>query len=397
MTPISPQSLLIVSHVCHYQYDGKLYAYSPYVREVDIWAEIFPQVVIASPCRKEPPPGDCAAFARHNISIAPQKEAGGENLTAKIGLLLSLPTMIWKLCRAMRQTDAIHVRCPGNTGLLGVCLAPLFSKYLIAKYAGQWTPYSGEARTVALQRRLLGSSWWRGPVTVYGAWENQSAHVVPFFTTVMTADQIALARNASNQKHTHSPLRVLFVGRLSAAKNVDCLIQAVAQVREQGIALSLTLVGEGRMRSSLEALVQELSLSDSVSFVGGLNFEQVLQCYAESDVLVLASETEGWPKAIAEGMAFGLICIGSQRGLIPQMLAEGRGLVVEPRDTEALAQNLLAIARSPDDYQTMRQTAAQWGQRYSLEQLRDALRELMETRWGVMLPSVSDTKGVPTQ
>jgi hypothetical protein len=41
----------------------------------------------------------------------------------------------------MRSADAIHVRCPGN---LGVLLAPLFTRRLVAKYAGQWNGHHGE-------------------------------------------------------------------------------------------------------------------------------------------------------------------------------------------------------------------------------------------------------------
>src|SRR4051794_1463353 len=119
--------LLITSHVIHYSYQGRLYAYGPYAREIDLWADLFSDVAIASPCRDELPPGDCLPFERRNISILPQKEAGGETLSAKLGLIASIPAMIWDLARAMRSADAIHVRCPGNLGLLGVLLAPLFS------------------------------------------------------------------------------------------------------------------------------------------------------------------------------------------------------------------------------------------------------------------------------
>ncbi len=57
---------------------------------------------------------------------------------------LLLPPMIWQLIACLRRADAVHVRCPGNLGLLGVLIAPLFSRRLIAKYAGQWTGYPGK-------------------------------------------------------------------------------------------------------------------------------------------------------------------------------------------------------------------------------------------------------------
>jgi glycosyltransferase involved in cell wall biosynthesis len=100
-------------------------------------------------------------------------------------------------------------------------------------------------------------------------------------------------------------------------------------------------------------------------------------------VLVLASETEGWPKAIAEGMAFGLICIGSDRGFVPEMLGEGRGIALCPGDEAALTGALRQIASSPASYEAMRVRAAAWAQKYTLEGLRDSLRDLLTERWGM--------------
>jgi hypothetical protein len=137
--------LVIVSHVTHYQHGSSICAYGPYAREIDIWADLFAEVVIAAPLRSgEIPPGDCLPLTRKNISIVAQKETGGNNLSAKVAQILALPALISGLTAVMRRADAIHVRCPGNLGLLGLILAPLFSRRLIAKFAGQWNGYPGE-------------------------------------------------------------------------------------------------------------------------------------------------------------------------------------------------------------------------------------------------------------
>lgn len=379
------EKLLIISHVIHYQWNDQLFAYGPYAREVDIWADLFPHVIIASPYRKEPPPGDATAFTRQNISIVPVKETGGEQFKAKLVQFLSLPALVYQLIRAMRLAEAIHVRCPGNLGLLGVLLAPLFTRYLVAKYAGQWIGYPREPRSYRVQRTLLASRWWRGPVTVYGRWPSQPPHVIPFFTSILTDDQINRARAASRRRGFHHPLRVLYVGRLSAKKNVDKLLSAIALLQSERLAFECTVVGDGPQRHALESLAEEIGLGESIRFPGAVEFERVLDFYEWADILVLASESEGWPKAIAEGMAFGLICIGSNRGLVPQMLGDGRGLLVPPGDVAALANALRQIATAPDNFQEMRARAAAWGQQYSLENLRDALHNLLVAHWGIRL------------
>jgi glycosyltransferase involved in cell wall biosynthesis len=375
------ETLVIVSHVRHYQYEAGLYAYGPYSREIDVWADLFPSVVIAAPCRKERPPGDCVKFTRSNITVRPQIEVGGRTLAAKVKSVANVPALAWGLVCAMRCADAVHVRCPGNLGLLGTILAPLFSKCLIAKYAGQWNGYPGEPWTFRLQRRLLRSGWWSGPVTIYGQWPWQPPKVVSFFTSVLTEDQLRRAARAAKSRRVADKLRVLFVGRVSAPKNVHVLLEALALLKSEGIPVQCFVVGEGPERSQLQLRSEKLGLAECVDFTGGTDLDAVLAYYERSDVLVLASESEGWPKAVAEAMAFGLVCVGSNRGLVPEMLADGRGLVVEPGDAAELADILKRIATLPGEYEVMRARAAAWGQNYSLEALREALEQLFATHW----------------
>src|ERR1035437_6797387 len=309
--------LVIVSHVVHFCSGNRLFAYGPYAREVDVWADLFSRVVIAAPLRHDAPPDDSLPFGRSNISVFPLKETGGDSWRAKLVQALCVPALIPDLCRVVRKADAIHVRCPGNLGLLGVVLAPLFSRRLVAKYAGQWSGYPGEPRTVRLQRDLLRSRWWRGPVTVYGEWPGQPSKVIPFFTSILTDEQVCRAREAARDKRSVDWLRVLYVGRLSRSKNVDTLLEAAALLKNRGIGVSCAVLGDGLERRSLEARSSALDLGGHVQFTGAVPFERVLEFYEWADVLVLTSETEGWPKAIAEAMAFGLVCIGSNRGFRP--------------------------------------------------------------------------------
>jgi glycosyltransferase involved in cell wall biosynthesis len=376
------ETLAIVSHVLHCRHDGQIFAYGPYAREIDVWADLFPRVVIAAPSQKTPPRGDDLPLTRPNIALEPQLPTGGDSALAKARQLVALPRLVRGLSRAMSRADAIHVRCPGNLGLLGVLLAPLFSRYIVAKYAGQWNGYPGEPRTTKLQRSLLKSRWWRGPVTVYGAWPDQPPHVMPFFASILSAQEMRRARKAAASRAARTPPRVLYAGRLARTKGVDVLLVALAQLRREGLELPCRILGDGPERVSLEKLARDLGLHGQVIFEGALSIKRVLAFYEDSDVLVLVSKAEGWPKAIAEAMAFGLICVGSDRGLLPRMLAGGRGLVVAPRDIHGLASILRQIATAPDDYREMRARAAAWGQQRSLEDVRDGLCKLLTSYWG---------------
>jgi glycosyltransferase involved in cell wall biosynthesis len=377
------EKLVIVSHVVHYRCGGQLYAYAPYAREIEIWAGMFDEILIAAPCREQEPPGDCARFNCENLRVIPQREIGGETWAAKAKLALALPMLTWDLCRAMSQGDAIHVRCPGNLGLLGSILAPLFSNHLVAKYAGQWGANQHDGFTARLQRAVLRSRWWRGPVTVYGHWPNEPANIVPFFSSALTDAQLARAGATAETRSPAELRHVLFVGRLSRAKNVHILLNALSRLRAEGVFCTATVAGEGPELAVLKRLSQDLGLSDSVEFAGGISSDRVIDLLTRSGILVLASQTEGWPKAIVEAMAFGLVVVGSDVGLIPKILGENRGLMVPPRDVDALATALRKVLSAPEEYSAMRARASAWGRRYSIESLRDSLDSLLVERWGL--------------
>jgi len=390
------QRLVIVSHVTHFRAAGRLHAYAPYAREIEIWADLFDEIVIAAPSREAEPPGDCAPIGRANVRVAPQRELGGETLGAKIKLAFATPLIAWELCMAMRGADAIHVRCPGNIAVLGTVLAPLFSNKLVAKFAGQWSPGRDEPWSTRFQRSVLRSRWWRGPVTVYGRWPDQPAHVIPFFSSALTNEQLTRARSAIARRPPDNLRHVLFVGRLSRAKNADILLEALGQLRREGARFTATIAGEGPQLPSLQKLATDLGLNEIVQFTGGVSFEKIIELLEHSGILVLASETEGWPKAIVEAMAFGLVTVGSQVGLVPEIMGEGRGLMVKPRDVEALAATIRNVLAAPEQYAEMRARAAEWASHYSIESLRESLRSLLAESWSLPIENEPKVRRKPS-
>jgi glycosyltransferase involved in cell wall biosynthesis len=379
----SLRTLVVVSHVVHYRSRGRLAAYGPYAREIDIWADLFPHVIIAAPCRDADAPGDCLPFTRANITIDPQVEAGGDTWQAKMRLLLALPSLALGLSRTMAGADAIHVRCPGSVGLLGVLLAPMFSRRLVAKYAGQWNGFDGESAAGRLERAILRSSWWRAPVTVYGSWPGMPDHIVPFFTSMMSRQQVDHAAAVAAEKHLQAPLRVLFSGVLERRKRVDALLEGVAMAVRRGLSLELVVVGDGAEREALTDRAAALGLSTVVRFIGAVPFDEALSWYEWAHVLVLPSRhSEGWPKVIAEAMSYGVFCVAVDHGQVPAMLQHG-GLVLPHGSPREIAEALQIAAGSPAAFGAAARTASAWARQYSVEGLREAVAALLTERWQI--------------
>lgn len=374
-----------VTTICpHLYYQGAWWSFEPYVVEMNMWHQLFPEMVIAAPLdHGEPPPFWAPYATSEGLEVVPYRENQGKGLVQSKTSLFEIPRMISSILKVAHRSDVFHLRSPGSIGLISSLVAPLVARYRIAKYAGQWNGYPEEPRSVRLQRAILSSRWWGAPVTVYGEWPDQAPHVIPFFTSVMTDAQMDKARDVASCKTWSSPLRLLFVGRLSPSKNVDTIIRAIALVAQTGVVLHCDILGDGDERAHLQALAQELGVTEMVQFHGGVTFKTVLSFYEQADILILLSKTEGWPKVVAEAMAFGLVCIGSDLGLVSHILGEGRGIALPPGDVDALAETLEMIAADPQQYNEMRLTCAAWAQQYTLEGLRDALQNLLRQSWNL--------------
>jgi glycosyltransferase involved in cell wall biosynthesis len=129
--------------------------------------------------------------------------------------------------------------------------------------------------------------------------------------------------------------RILFVGRLSAEKNLETLVRAVAKLCAR-FDLELVLVGEGPVRARLESDAARAGVP--LVAPGVVDHRALPELYASADVFVLPSTTEGHPKVLLEAMSAGTPCVASDLPASRSILDEGRaGLLVDPRDADAFA------------------------------------------------------------
>ncbi|MBT0587780.1 glycosyltransferase [Alteromonas oceanisediminis] len=115
--------------------------------------------------------------------------------------------------------------------------------------------------------------------------------------------------------------KLLFIGSFGQLyKGQDTLLEAVAQLKQQGHELHLTLLGGGKYLDDMKALAETLAIGHLTQFVGEVNADDVKTALDEADLFVMPSRTEGLPRALIEAMATGLPAIGSAVGGIPELL-----------------------------------------------------------------------------
>jgi glycosyltransferase involved in cell wall biosynthesis len=136
------------------------------------------------------------------------------------------------------------------------------------------------------------------------------------------------------------------VARLSPEKGIDDLLRAMAILREQGVPVSLDVVGDGASRPQLEALAHELGLDERVRFVDFVpHGPKLISLLDAGDAFVLPSRSEGLPHSLVEAMARALPVVATAVGGIPGLLGGGAGVVVPVGDPGALASALAELTR----------------------------------------------------
>lgn len=145
------------------------------------------------------------------------------------------------------------------------------------------------------------------------------------------------------------PVRLLHVGRLHRVKGQSVLLEALRRLDEQGVRFECVIVGDGDERSRLESLAGQLGLRDRVKMTGSLGQAEVRAMYANADIFVLPSFSEGLPVVLMEAMAMQLPVVASRITGIPELVEDGvSGLLVTPGLAAPLADALIQLARDPE-------------------------------------------------
>ncbi len=152
----------------------------------------------------------------------------------------------------------------------------------------------------------------------------------------------------------HLP-RIVSVGRLVAFKGFDELIDACAELARHRIDFFCDIIGDGRLRETLQEKVKQLDLSSRVNLLGSLSQAAVLDKLQAADIFALASttDTQGatdvFPTVILEAMASARAVVSTRLAGIPELVVDGQtGMLAPPGDSTALADALEQLLRDPE-------------------------------------------------
>lgn len=372
--------LLIVSHTPHYLRESATVGWGPTVREIDHLSTLFEEIVHVAPLHQEPAPESALAYRSRTVKVRVVAPAGGDGLARKLGLLMKAPGYAWTVWRELGQTDAVHVRCPANISLIALLLLCLRRRPKVrwVKYAGNWQPRRDQPLSYRFQRWLLRRGLARARVTVNGKWEGQPRHVWSFLNPCLTEPELAEGRLAAGSKTLSQPLRLLYVGALQANKGARVVLDVASTLTLKGIDVAVDFVGDGPERPLLEALAASLGIATLTRFHGWLPRAELASFYAGAHFLLLPSNSEGWPKVISEGMAYGVVPLSTTVSSIPQHLAAfGTGKTLPPGDAKGFAIAIEQYCAAPQTWEEESRNAVEAAQLFSYPKYLRSVSQLL--------------------
>jgi len=295
------------------------------------YARAFERVWYASylPERLEDYTDDPALLASVRI-LAPRARG------ARLVRALSIPARHRRELRRVAVLRVFQV-----TGVIPALIArALWGTPFVTTY-GFWYARLSRPGPARLAKRALEGAGLRRAAAVIVTTEALRAHVA----TIAPPDRIHLIPNGVDLAR-FSPAaraegrrgRIVYVGRLSAEKNLSALVRAVAAVQPR-VPAELVLIGDGPLRDRLESEARAAGVR--AEFPGVIPHPLVPDWLRGADAFVLPSFTEGHPKVLLEAMAAGIPCVASDcpgnRALVRH---EETGLLFDAHDPGSLAARL---------------------------------------------------------
>ncbi|MDP3352260.1 MAG: glycosyltransferase [Flavobacteriaceae bacterium] len=406
--------LLIITHVSHKFKDESYWAYAPYVREMNLWFNYADEVHVLAPLTKNQPTKIDASYNHRALFLEEVPSFNVVNKMQTWNTLKKLPFILKRMFKAMKNADHIHLRCPGNMGLLGAFVQVFFPKKpKTAKYAGNWDSKSKQPWSYRLQKWILSNTFLTKnmQVLVYGDWPNQSKNIKPFFTATYSKQEVVNTTRHEQLRHpdlvsgSHDlkpdkqmlnqpfdrlrvtkqdecpsqTLKFLYVGTLTKNKRPQLCLEVIHQLTQQGYQVQLDFYGEGPERHVIENYILDYNLQKEVILKGNVSKEELKRAYQNNHFLLFFSQSEGWPKAVAESMFWGCVPITTAVSCVPYMLGYGtRGTLVKVENTEIV----LAIESyliNPEKYKEHSQQAMDWSRQFTLEKLEEEIVKLLKS------------------
>lgn len=177
---------------------------------------------------------------------------------------------------------------------------------------------------------------------------------------------------------------VIVAGRIDRGKNFDLAVEAFSIVKKAIPDAKLLIAGDGPERPTIEKLVAEKGLTDSVIFTGMLDKKGVYEAYKSSTLMLFASDSDMLPTVIIEAFSFALPVVSIREDAPLELVKDNKNGIVCSKNATSLADGIIEVLRNPSKLKRLSEDALASSKLYSLERNVDNLlkkyEELIKTK-----------------
>lgn len=148
--------------------------------------------------------------------------------------------------------------------------------------------------------------------------------------------------------------KLVCVGRLAPQKAQVLIMEAVKQLKQEGVNIKLVLAGDGDLRDIIESYIESMELCDCVKITGWLSSEQVKEELQSSRALLLPSFAEGLPVVIMEALALKRPVVTTYVAGIPELVDSECGVLIPAGSVEYIKKGIREIlSKTPEEIKKM--------------------------------------------
>ena len=274
------------------------------------------------------------------ISLSNLGEKGGNAFFAKQSAWMHFSKIFSEF-----QPDVIHAHTLGSASALGVWLKKRLHCPLVVTTHGSDTAVRIEQGRAAELKPLCDGADRVVAVSSALAAKLKTCGTKTPVEVILNGFRIRSLPAVSEER---ARCAVVQVGHLIKQKHFDVTLRAFARLKKEYPAAQFTVVGQGSERETLEALADELGVSESVHFLGQLPNEAVLAEMSKAQFFCMPSVREGFGIVYLEAMASGCVAIGTEGEGIADLIESGKnGFLVPPEDSEAIWQVMQRCLQHP--------------------------------------------------
>ncbi len=300
-------------------------------------------------------------------------------LLLPLRVLLQPVVTAFRFLGAARKCDVIHLQACSWWGFLPVLVCAPLNKWFTGKRAV--ASYHGARGHIFLDKYHAIVAPYMRMLSAIGVVSPELQQAFARYGIETEVMDIIINLDAFHfRERLEIKPNIVWVRQFEEMYDPFAAVTVFESVKKEFPEATITLIGSGSMRSSVERMVVESGLA-GVRFTGILPNTKLPDEFDKADIFLNTSKNDAKPAALLEAAAAGLPIVTTAAGGIPDMVTNGEDAVIVPvGDAEALAREIIALIRDPERARRIGIAARKNAERYGWDSYSNELARLYGLR-----------------